>query len=89
MGFLRRLTDSLRGPTSPDAPPSRDAPGTSADRDDDPDASERAYELDLLREDQARIDELGQRQLRYAAHAWQPPAQGGTVRADDKDSDAD
>lgn len=85
MGFLRRLTQSLRGPTSPgiSSPPdvadSSESPG-------DLEESERAYELDLLREEQARLDELGQRQLRYADYAWLPPAQGGPARSDDADA---
>ncbi len=51
------------------------------------DASERAYELDLLRGEQERLDDLIQRQLRYADHAWQPPDQGGSRRADDEGVD--
>ena len=51
----------------------------------DTDADERAYELELLRGEQARLDELAQRQLHYAKYAWQPPAQGGERRADDRD----
>ncbi len=51
------------------------------------DAAERAYELDLARSEQARLDELQQRQLRYASYAWQPPAQGGERRADDADAE--
>jgi hypothetical protein len=54
----------------------------------EPDASERDYELDLLRSEQARLDDLMQRQLRYARYAWQPPAQGGERRADDEDETA-
>ena len=30
--------------------------------------------------------DLQQRQLRYAEYAWEPPAQGGTRRADDEDA---
>ena len=44
---------------------------------------EVVYERDLLREEAARLDELQQRQLRYAEYAWQPPPQGGPRRADD------
>ena len=51
----------------------------------DPDDAERAYELDVLREEQARLDDLAQRQLKYARYAWQPPAQGGDRRADDSE----
>jgi hypothetical protein len=43
----------------------------------------------MLREDARRLDELQQRQLRYADKAWTPPAQGGERRADDaNDADA-
>jgi hypothetical protein len=78
MGFLRRLLGGDRG--APPEPPSRSA--------DDPasaDAEERARDLELLREDQERLDELTRRQLRYAEYAWEPPAQGGERRADDED----
>ena len=82
MGFLRRL---LGGPTAANAPASADpAP-------EDPagvavDADEAAYERALLEGEQARLDDLAQRQLRYARFAWQPPAQGGDRRADDRDT---
>jgi len=46
-------------------------------------ADEREYELDLLRNEQERLDDLAQRQLRYADYAWEPPRQGGDRRADD------
>ncbi len=46
-------------------------------------ADEREYELDLLRSEQERLDDLAQRQLRYADYAWEPPRQGGDRRADD------
>jgi hypothetical protein len=78
MGFLRRL---LGADPRPDT-------GSAADPDPaDPgdDADERAYELELLKGEQARLDDLAQRQLRYARYAWQPPAQGGDRRADDRD----
>ena len=74
MGFLRRL---LGTPTASDALP------------DDPaaiDAEERQHELDILRGEQERLGDLAQRQLRYAQYAWQPPAQGGERRADDRDT---
>ena len=41
--------------------------------------------LELARQEQDRLGELGQRQLRYADYAWQPPRQGGERRADDVD----
>jgi len=49
------------------------------------DRAEREHELEVLREDQARLDELAQRQLKYAQYAWTPPPQGGERRADDSD----
>jgi hypothetical protein len=75
MGFLRRLLGGDR-----DDPSDGAAPAPPRD-----DAAERAYELELARSEQDRLDDLAQRQLRYAAHAWEPPPQGGTRRADDKD----
>jgi hypothetical protein len=92
MSFLRRLFGG--GETSgPDGDPAVDEAGTEDDAPEDApeptgdiDASERAHELDLLRGEQERLDELTQRQLRYARYAWQPPAQGGERRADDEDS---
>lgn len=72
MGFLRRLFggESDAGEGAP-----REAEAA------DLDADERAHELEVLRDEQARLDELAQRQLRYADYAWQPPAQGGERRA--------
>lgn len=52
------------------------------------DSAERDHELEVLREDQARLDELAQRQLKYAEYAWTPPPQGGERRADDADKPA-
>ncbi|HYH92830.1 MAG TPA: hypothetical protein VD763_06705 [Candidatus Saccharimonadales bacterium] len=77
MSFLRRLFGG-------DAP-STGAPEVPTDP-VDLDAAERAHELDLMREEQDRLDELAQRQLRYADHAWQPPAQGGDRRSDDREA---
>ena len=76
MGFLRRLLG-----TSDDATVSLNDPI-------DVDEDERQHELDVLRGEHARLDELAQRQLRYAQYAWQPPAQGGERRADDHDGPA-
>jgi hypothetical protein len=76
MGFLRRLLGG-EATTRDDAPGSFDAAEAEAD--------ERAHELDVLRAEQDRLDDLAQRQLRYADYAWQPPAQGGERRADDGD----
>ena len=76
MGFLRRLLGGQ------EAPPETPAPGPGAIE-----SEERARDLELLREEQTRFDDLAQRQLRYADYAWQPPAQGGKRRADDADGD--
>lgn len=78
MGFLKRLLGGAAGETSAHAPAD---PAEAA-------AAERQHELDILREDQERMDELTQRQLRYAEYAWTPPAQGGERRADDADQSA-
>ena len=77
MGFLRRL---LGGDATPEAPEATQDVDTTAI-----DADERQHELDVLRGEQERLDELAQRQLRYADYAWQPPRQGGERRADDRD----
>lgn len=73
MGFLRRF----RGTSATSETPSRDTAEV--------DAEEREHELEMLRGERERLDELAQRQLRYAQYAWQPPAQGGERRADDRD----
>jgi hypothetical protein len=82
MGFLRRLfgwDDTANARKDIEADP--DAPDPA-----ELDASEREHELEVLRAEQDRFDELTQRQLRYANYAWQPPAQGGERRADDEDA---
>jgi hypothetical protein len=73
MGFLRRLLGSN--------PPREATPFDAAGVD----AEEQQRDLDVLRGEQERLDELAQRQLRYADYAWQPPPQGGERRADDRD----
>jgi hypothetical protein len=78
MGFLKRLLGGGAGETSAHAPAD---PAEAA-------AAERQHELDILREDQERMDELTRRQLRYAEYSWTPPAQGGERRADDADQSA-
>lgn len=75
MGFLKRL---LGGEQPPDASAAPFDPAAA-------EAEERQHELDVLRGEQERLGELAQRQLRYAEHAWTPPAQGGERRADDAD----
>ena len=82
MGFLRRIFGG-RGDD-----PDHSAAGVDDSAQDpsvDPDAEEREHELIVLRAEAERLDELTQRQLKYADHAWQPPAQGGERRADDHD----
>ncbi len=79
MGFLKRL---LGGANAGAHDPTTSDPADPVDID----ATERAYDLELARAEQDRLDELSQRQLRYAAYAWQPPKQGGDRRADDDDS---
>jgi hypothetical protein len=88
MGFLRRLFSGERAaradpPADSDADPAPPADPGSAD------AEERARDLELLREEQERHDDLTRRQLRYAEYAWEPPAQGGERRADDTDRGGD
>jgi hypothetical protein len=78
MNFLRRLLGGEPAP-KPGTPEAEDAePALSADE------VELQHERDLLRGESARLDELQQRQLRYADRAWTPPAQGGDQRADDE-----
>jgi hypothetical protein len=85
MGFLKRLFGASSD-TGPDDPPAAPAtPATPADLE----AEERAHELELARGEQDRLSDLQQRQLRYAEYAWEPPAQGGTRRADDEDAAKD
>ena len=89
MDALRRLfggggvpapnPDAADGPGEPDARP---ASGDAID------AEERARELELLRAEQDRLDELVQRQQRYADRSWVPPPQGGPRRSDDGESSA-
>ena len=90
MGFLRRMLGG--GDKSADVGADRTESDREAGADEpeepalDDDAFERARELELLRGEQERLDELTQRQLRYARYAWQPPAQGGERRSDDAES---
>jgi hypothetical protein len=79
MGFLRRLLGGDNAPSNEPEPEPLNPAELQAD--------EREHELDLLRGEEQRLDELTQRQLRYAHYAWQPPAQGGERRADDKVED--
>ena len=86
MGFLKRLFGGSSAAVPPDEPPEPAAPpATPAELD----AEERAHELELARGEQDRLSDLQQRQLKYAEYAWEPPAQGGTRRADDEDAAKD
>ncbi len=84
MGFLKRLFggSSEAGPDEPRRAPRRQRPAEL-------EAEERAHELELARGEQDRLSDLQQRQLKYAEYAWEPPAQGGTRRADDEDAAKD
>jgi len=75
MEFLRRV---LHG-----SPP--DGGGDAQADPAEADTLERTHELELARGERERLDDLQQRQLRYADHAWQPPSQGGEIRAEDAD----
>ena len=84
MNFLRRLFGGgEEAPAGTPPGPVDPAPGVSADD------FEQQHERDLLRSESARLDELQQRQLRYADRAWTPPAQGGDERADDAGGQAE
>lgn len=87
MGFLRRLLggSDRSEPAWGDGPTPTTA-DAAAGLDGGADADERRRELEVLREDQERLDELTRRQLRYADYAWQPPAEGGEQRAEDRDA---
>ena len=77
MGFLRRLLGG-RGSNADGVAPLDDAAL---------EAEEKAYELELLREDQERMSDLTRRQQQYADHAWKPPAQGDGRRSGDEPGD--
>jgi len=88
MGLLRRLFGSGGGAEGDRDGAAAGGDGTAAGGPtaDEVDAEERARELDVLREEQARLDELVLRQQRYADRSWVPPPQGGTRRSDDGES---
>jgi hypothetical protein len=83
MGFLRRLLGGGRRENPEPTEPSRKLDDAELD------AAEKAYELELLRDDQDRMSDLTRRQLRYAEYAWTPPAQGGERRAEAQDENGD
>jgi hypothetical protein len=82
VGFLRRILGGreVAGEDEPSFEPTDKA---------ELDAEERARDLELLREEQARMSELTRRQLRYADHAWRPPDQGGERRSGDEGGPSD
>ena len=83
MGFLRRIFGGGRTNGDDEATAAVDDDGEVGSV--ELDAEERRHELDVLRAEAERMDELAQRQLKYAEYAWQPPDQGGERRADDRD----
>ena len=89
MSFLRRLFGGS-GETATEstgaATPEARAGAKPADDGLDADESERRHEREVLRAEAERLDPLRQRQLRYAEHAWTPPAQGGERRAGDEEA---
>ena len=88
MSFLRRLFGGGDGATDTADAATGDADEAEGVADDglDADEAERRHEREVLRAEAERLDPLRQRQLRYAEHAWTPPAQGGERRADDEDA---
>jgi hypothetical protein len=80
-GGSREAQDSERGGATDAA--TGEAAAAGPPNPEEIDADERARELELLRAEQERLDELVVRQQRYADRSWVPPSQGGTRRADD------
>jgi hypothetical protein len=94
MSFLRRLLGGERSGGPHDAPSEPGDEGNEGSPLDEPavllgdDAeAERTRDRELAREEAERLDELQQRQLRFASYAWKPAAQGGRRRADETDAD--
>jgi hypothetical protein len=75
VSFLRKLFGGSEEGGRSGAPPA-----DQAELDED----ERRRELELARGEAERLDDLQQRQLRYADRAWTPPDQGGERRSDDE-----
>jgi hypothetical protein len=87
MEALRRLFGGGKAAGEPDgASATAEAAPLTAD---EIDAEERAHELELLRAEQDRLDDLILRQQRYADRSWVPPSQGGPRRSDDEDGSAE
>jgi hypothetical protein len=82
VSLLRRL---FGGDPEPDGERAVEPPASQAELE----AAERDRERELMRGEAERLDELRQRQLRYAEHAWTPPPQGGDKRADDEGAAAE
>jgi hypothetical protein len=85
MGILRRL---FGGGNERHHPARETDVEDAAPTGEEADAEERTRELELLRGEQARLDELVLRQQRYADRSWVPPSQGGTRRSDDGEESA-
>jgi hypothetical protein len=91
MSFIRRLgggpgSGPEDGPTAPEEEHGGSTPleEPAVLADDDAEA-ELIRERELAREEAERLDELQQRQLRFASYAWKPADQGGSRRADETD----
>jgi hypothetical protein len=82
VSLLRRL---FLGDPQPDGERPVEPSASQAEIED----AERDRERELMRGEAERLDELRQRQLRYAQHAWTPPPQGGEKRADDEGAAAE
>jgi hypothetical protein len=97
MGLLRRLFGNGGGDADREGGPAArgsgdeaaTAAGATRQTAVEVDAEERARELELLRDEQARLGELVLRQQRYADRSWVPPSQGGARRSDDEEPKAD
>jgi hypothetical protein len=90
-GRAAEASDEIAAAPAPDANGAEagEAPPTAAPPTaDEIDAEERARDLELLRAEQDRLDELVLRQQRYADRSWVPPSQGGPRRSDDGEKSA-
>jgi hypothetical protein len=86
MDALRRLLGGGKRTDEPEAVSASPHPAPASA--EDLEAEERAHELDLLRGEQERLDDLILRQQRYADRSWVPPSQGGPRRSDDGEESA-
>jgi hypothetical protein len=91
VSLLRRLLGGRSGGEGGESGESGEG-GRATDDEGEPEAlaaddeDERALERDLAREEAERLDELQQRQLRFAAYSWKPADQGGARRAGEEES---